>query len=284
MKKEQKKSSGFPLAVIALVFIVVVVGGIWFYNTSRTALTGANTAANSPSAARTPFVPANAPMGAPIGINMIGSPDAVVTVEEFADFQCGACASVHPVMKELQAAYAGNRNFRFIFRHFPLAMHDKAYDAAAAVEAAGLQGKFWQMQDQLFRNQRAWVANPNYRDLWIQYAGEIGMDVERFRNDAAGLQTKQRVDLDLGRGRALNVSSTPTIFINGQSVPFPEMNTASMRRLIDAEIQRASAAAANAKPAAASNSQTAPTAPAANSANTAGAANNPSSNSAANIK
>ncbi len=242
MSKEKKKSSGLPLSIIALVFVLVVIGGFWFYNTSRPATTPA---ANHATATSTPVSPqqvaANAPLGAPVGVNMLGSPSAAVTVEEFADYQCGACASVHPTMKEVQSAYAGNRNFRFIFRHYPLSIpaHDKSYDAAVATEAAGLQGKFWQMQDQLFRNQQVWTANPNYRDIWAGYAENIGMDVAKFKTDLAGLQTKERVDSDLARGRALSVTSTPSVYINGRLVPFSEVTTTSLRRIIDAEIQQA---------------------------------------------
>ena len=248
MKNEKKKQkhSGLPLSIIALVFIIVVIGGIWFYNSSRPRTATTSNTASTPASTAAPRDMANAPLGAPLGINMIGSPDAAVTVEEFADFQCGACASVHPMMKELQSNYAGNRNFRFIFRHFPLTGHDKAFDAAVANEAAGLQGKFWQMQDQLFRNQGAWASDPNYRDRWAEYAGNIGLDVQKFKSDIAGMQTKQRVELDLARARALGVSSTPTVFINGQSVPYPQMTPDSMRRLVDAEIQKAASAPANA--------------------------------------
>lgn len=259
MKKEQKKSSGFPLALIALVFIVVVIGGIWFYSSSRTGTTNANRAANSGTLPGNSAAVANAPAGAPVGVNMLGNPTAAVTVEEFADYQCGGCAATHPVMKELQAVYAGNRNFRFIYRHYPLSIagHDKSYDAAVATEAAGLQGKFWQMQDQLFRNQQAWTQNPNFRDIWAGYASAIGLDVDRWKSDMAGIGTKQRVDADMTRGRALNITSTPTVLVNGKPVPFPELNVAALRRIIDAEI---STAAASSQPAA--NSATQSNAPA----------------------
>lgn len=246
MSKQQKKSSGFPLALIALVFIVVVIGGIWFYSSSnRTATSPA--AGNTANVARQSVVPANAPAGAPLGVNMIGAPNAAVTVEEFADYQCGGCAGVHPVMKELQGAYAGNKNFRFIYRHFPLAIpaHDKSFDAAVATEAAGMQGKFWQMQDQLFRNQQAWTQNPNFREIWAGYAAGIGLDVERWKSDMAGIATKGRVEADMARGRALNITSTPTILINGKPIPMPELTIASLRRIVDMEIQQATAGQSN---------------------------------------
>lgn len=231
-----------PLTLIAIVLLVVVIGGVWLYNSSSTTNTPAANQANQAKPAAV-----NIPPGASLGVNMIGSPDAAVTIEEFADYQCGACASVHPVLKELQGVYAGNKNFRFIFRHYPLGIagHDKSYEASVATEAAGLQGKFWQMQDQLFRNQQAWTSNPNYRQLWVEYAGAIGMDVEKFKTDIAGIQTKERVDQDMQRGRAMAISSTPTVLVNGNPVPFQQLNITSLRQIVDTEIQKAAAAKAD---------------------------------------
>ncbi len=244
-----------PLLIIGLVFVAAVIGAIYLYNSGSGSATSSTASSNSTAARPTPNM-ANAPAGAPVGVNMLGSQTAAVTVEEFADYQCGGCAAVHPVMKELASAYAGNRNFRFIYRHYPLAIpaHDKSYEASVATEAAGLQGKFWQMQDQLFRNQAAWTANQNYRQIWSEYATNLGMDVQRFQADIAGIQTKNRVDADIQRGRALGVSSTPTVFVNGKPVPFSELNIASLRRIVDAEIASvASAQQSNAAPAANAN-------------------------------
>ena len=240
-----------PLLIIGLVFVAAIIGAIYLYNSGSGSSSSSTASGNSTAARPTPNM-ANAPAGAPIGVNMLGSQTAAVTVEEFADYQCGGCVAVHPVMKELASAYAGNRNFRFIYRHYPLAIpaHDKSYEASVATEAAGLQGKFWQMQDQLFRNQAAWTANPNYRQIWSEYASNLGMDVQRFQADLAGIQTKNRVDADIQRGRALNVSSTPSVFVNGKLVPFSELNIASLRRIVDAEIASvASAQQTNAAPA-----------------------------------
>lgn len=243
MKKEEKRSGGLPLSIIVLVMILVVVGGLWFYSTSRSQGTATGTRTTQTGTGQTRDV-SSAPPGAPVGVNMLGPADALVTVEEFADYQCQACALAHPIMKELQGAYAGNKNFRFIFRHFPLSIpgHDKSYEASVATEAAALQGRFWQMQDQLFRNQQAWTGNPNYRQMWTDYARNIGLDVERFSTDIASARTKERVDLDIRRGRGLGVSQTPTIFVNGILIPPSEVNIGSLRRIVDAEIQKLEAA------------------------------------------
>jgi protein-disulfide isomerase len=169
---------------------------------------------------------------------MLGSPTATVTIEEFADFQCPTCASVHSKMKEINALYSGR--IKFIFRNFPLTqVHKNAYDAAVAAEAAGMQGKFWAMQDQLFSNQKAWSDSPEARKIFEEYAQKIGLDVARFQNDMLGLPAKTRVDADLQRARALNLSGTPTVYINGREVPFEQTGVAMMQQAIDAELQKA---------------------------------------------
>ena len=115
-------------------------------------------------------------------------------------------------------------------------------------EAAGMQdrNKFWALQDQLFVNQAAWSPpGANHRQLWLDYATKIGLDTARFQSDMAGIAAKTRVDQDLARGKALGVNSTPSIYINNQPVPFPDVNVQSLRRIIDAELQRAASAPAN---------------------------------------
>lgn len=243
-KPQPKKNSGTPAIIIVLVLVVAVIIAAIYYNSSRTR-TGPQANA-TPSATRTPVSMANAPLGAQPP-NFLGAPNAAVTVEEFADFQCPSCGSIHPVMKQIQGIFG--QRIKFIFRHFPLPIHDKAYDASAAAEAAGLQGKFWDMYNLLFTNQQQWSNDPNYRQVFRGYAEKIGLDVDRFETDMAGLQTRNRVQADIDRGKALSINSTPSIFINGKPVPYPEMNVATMQRLIEEELKSAqtpqSAPAAN---------------------------------------
>jgi len=239
MSNGKNSNNSLPFIIIGIVLIAVVGGGWWLVNrnSSSKTTTGVNSrtanTANRPAAtpANVPFLGAQPP-------NMLGSPNASVTVEEFADFQCGACASVHPKMKELTSIY-GSR-IKFIFRNYPLQIpaHDKAYDAAVAAEAAGLQGRYWDMQNLLFTNQTTWSSNPDYRKVWEDYAGRIGLDIEKFKNDMAGMNAKSRVDADLQRGRALNISSTPSIFINGKPIPFEQMTVEALRQIIDDELQK----------------------------------------------
>jgi protein-disulfide isomerase len=240
MSNGKNNNSALPLIIIGAVLIAALGGAWWLFNRNTNSRPSANRANTNTS--RTPQVVNQRGAEPP---NMLGSPTATVLVEEFADFQCGACAAVHPRVKELTSVY-GSR-IKFVFRNFPLAIasHDKAYDAAVAVEAAGLQNRFWDMQNMLFTNQQVWTGNPDYRRLWEEYASRIGLDVEKFKADMAGLSAKGRVNADMERGRALGVSSTPTIYINGQSVPFEQMTVDFMRQIIDAELAKASPAQQN---------------------------------------
>jgi protein-disulfide isomerase len=262
MSNQKKKGSAMPLVIIVVVLILAVGGFYFLYSTSKSPnTTGVNgKTPTPPNANRTPITaPANAPPGS-APVYALGDPTASVTIEEFADFQCPSCAVAHPVMKDVQSAFAGNKNVRFIFRHYPLPIHDKSYDAATVVEAAGMQGKFWPMMDQLMSNQQAWANNSNYRELWKEYAGKIGLDVDRWQTDAAGLATKGRIDRDIERARGIGVNSTPSVYINNRLIPFADLNAPTMRQLIEAELQNAPRASTNAAPV---------NAPAANQANTA---------------
>ncbi|MBK8813376.1 MAG: thioredoxin domain-containing protein [Acidobacteria bacterium] len=196
--------------------------------------------ANNGTAANRPVTQQTVNPAAPLGAqppNMLGSPNASVTIEEFADFQCPTCAQIHNVLKNVQAAY-GSR-IKFVFRNYPLTqIHKNAFDAAVASEAAGRQGKFWDMQNIVFQNQQAWSNSTDVRTVFNGYAEKLGLDVERFKSDMAGMETKERVQRDMERGKALNVTSTPTIIINGQSVPFEQMNLESLRQIIDAELAK----------------------------------------------
>jgi protein-disulfide isomerase len=242
MNNPKNSNINVPLVIISLVLIVAGVGGWFFYNRSKNPPkknTNNNTSNISKPTTPPPTMP-NAPIGAQPP-NYLGSPNASVVIEEFADFQCPSCGATHPILKEIQSVY-GSR-IKFIFRNYPLAIpaHDKAYEAAVAAEAAGIQGKFWDMHNLLYTNQAAWSANPDYHKVWEDYAQKIGLDVEKFKADMMGMIAKPRVEADLARGRALNINSTPTIFINGVSIPYDQMNVASLRQIIDSRLQEAQA-------------------------------------------
>jgi protein-disulfide isomerase len=194
---------------------------------------GTNKNANTQNAAQ---LYASAPQGANPPWSK-GAPNAAVVIEEFADFQCPTCGQMHPKVQEIRSAY-GDR-VKIIYREFPLPMHQHGYDAALAAEAAGQQGKFWDMENLLFTNQSAWSTASDARKIFEEYAEKIGLDAKKFSDDMVALPTKNRVDADMQRGKALQVGSTPTFFMNGRMLPFEEITDVNnFRKLIDAELAK----------------------------------------------
>ena len=235
--ENKNTNSNVPFAIIGIVLLVALVGGWWFYQNSKETPTKPKTENANKTPVPVPTIPPSASVGAQPP-NMLGSPTAAVTVEEFADYQCPTCGLVHPKMKEI-TGYYGNR-IKFVYRNFPLTqIHKNAYDAAVASEAAGMQGKFWAMQDQLYNNRQAWESSPEPRKIFDEYAQKIGLDVTKFQNDMLGMAAKQRVDADLQRGRSAGVDGTPAIYINGKKLGSDQMDFSVMRQMIDTELAKA---------------------------------------------
>src|SRR5205814_5667343 len=128
-------------------------------------------------------------------------------------------------------------SLRVIFRNFPFSNHEHAHEAAYAAEAAGLQGRFWEMHDLLYREQSVWAKNSDVQSLFDSYAGMIGLNLERFKKDVSGEQVKAKVESDRKLDESLGVRNTPTIFINNQSVPPASLNPAALRAAIDAAVK-----------------------------------------------
>jgi protein-disulfide isomerase len=138
-----------------------------------------------------------------------GPEDASVTLVEYGDYECPYCGAAHPVVQEVQRILGPS--LRFVFRNFPLKeIHPHAQRAAEAAEAAGAQGKFWEMHDLLFENQDALED----ADL-LRYAASLSLDAERFTMElSTGVHTS-RVRRDFRSGVRSGVNGTPTFFING---------------------------------------------------------------------
>ena len=148
----------------------------------------------------------------------LGNPNAPITLVEYSDFQCGNCASYHHIIKRL-VKELGN-DFQFIFRHYPLRSHANARLAAQSAEAAGLQGKFWEMQDVLFMQQQKWkkIEKTAVEKAFVQYATSLGLDAERFQRDLHSEGVIRRVNDSRQEGQAAGVTGTPTFFINSQRI------------------------------------------------------------------
>lgn len=146
-----------------------------------------------------------------------GASDAQATLIEYSDFECPACAAFYPVINRLAEDYP--EDLRIIYRHFPLTQsHKNAFSAAVAAEAAGRQGKFWEMHDILFEEHDDWFKERNPRDKFISYANEINLDEAQFKIDLEDSSVTDNVSSDLAGANQLRLNSTPTLFLNGEKV------------------------------------------------------------------
>ena len=147
--------------------------------------------------------------------HMTGTSTAKVVVVEFGDYECPACGAAYPFFKQLVATYGSNPNFDFVFRNYPLPMHPNAPIAAEAAEAAGAQGKFWQMHDLLYQNQNDWADSSDPITFFEQYAQEIGLNVPQFTSDVQNDKYADVIAKDQADGNTLGLTWTPSVFING---------------------------------------------------------------------
>jgi protein-disulfide isomerase len=168
-------------------------------------------------------------------IHIRGNPNAPVTLEEFGDFQCPPCGTFATFSEQLLKEY--DSRLRIVFRNFPLPAHEHAREAALAAEAAGFQGKFWEMYDVLYREQVFWSYAPNARELFESYAGTIGLDLDQFRKDMDGDKAKERVDSDHALGDSLGVKLTPALFINNEPLDPKDKNPEGLRAAINAALE-----------------------------------------------
>lgn len=155
--------------------------------------------------------------GGSVSSHSVGGNAKNVEVIEYADFQCPACSLFHPVTKQLQEKY--KNDIKWTFRHFPLEqLHQNARAAHRAAEAAGLQGKFFEMHDQLFSQQSAWESIPDPRGVFKNYAEQLGLDVAKYDADYASEAVNSTINADKNEGTQKGVEGTPTFFINGKKM------------------------------------------------------------------
>src|ERR1700719_2114754 len=153
-----------PFIIVGLVAAAAIGGGTIFYR--------AKLAANPPLK-----ISRETENETKESTHVLGPATAALTLEEYGDFQCPPCGKLSEPINQLQKQY----NLRVIFREFPLPVHAHAREAACAAEAAGMQGRFWQMHDLLFREQAVWSNSPDARTLFNAYAGMLQLDLDRFK-------------------------------------------------------------------------------------------------------
>ena len=211
-----------PFLIIAVVLVAAVLVA---WNLKQSAVEAPVAATSTPNPSQNPSQSATpAKVGEPGADppHALGDAKAPVTLEEFGDFQCPPCGLLHPVLKTMEQEF-GPR-LRIIFREYPLVpAHQHALAAARSAEAAGMQGKFWEMHDLLYENQKSWSNAFDVRPIFEGYATKIGLDLEKFRRDSSSETVAQRIFLDGKRGTSLGVKGTPTVFMNGREVPFESL-------------------------------------------------------------
>lgn len=140
--------------------------------------------------------------------HIFGNPAARLELVEYGDYECPYCGRAYPLVKDIQQKLGDQ--LKFVFRNFPLSkIHPNAFFAAIATEAAGLQGKFWEMHDLIFENQR----NLDTENI-LRFARAIGLDPERFETDTRQKSLAAKVEKDFESGLRSGVNRTPTFFIN----------------------------------------------------------------------
>jgi len=150
---------------------------------------------------------------------MIGSTTAPVTLIEYSDFQCPACKLYDPILRKLIEDYGDKVSL--IYRHFPLSQHQQAKPTAYAAEAAGRQGKFWEMHDIIFDKQNEWADRPSVNSKLENYAKGLGLNMEKFKADFSDSAIKTKVEADFKSGIEAEVNATPTFFLNGVKIDAP---------------------------------------------------------------
>jgi protein-disulfide isomerase len=167
-----------------------------------------------------------------------GKKDALVSVIEYADFQCPACAATEPLMEALIEKYKDRVGF--IFRHFPLAGHDEAYRASLYAEAAGKQGKFFELGRVLYAKQSEWGdMNVRLDEKIDTYATTVGLNIDQLRADMERPDVRGPIDMGLAYGTALKIPGTPTILVQGVIVTSTPRTVEAFSALLDAALAQA---------------------------------------------
>lgn len=140
-----------------------------------------------------------------------------VVLIEYGDFQCPACASYYPIVKAVYEKY--QKDIKVQFRHFPLVqIHQNAFAASRAAEAAGKQGKFWEMHDLLYEQQVAWANTSNPTSIFQNYASQINLDLDKYKADYASAEVNDIINADVREAGRIAASSTPTFVLDGKKL------------------------------------------------------------------
>ncbi len=145
-----------------------------------------------------------------------GSVMAKVVLVEYSDFQCPACAAYFPYVKQISNKYSDK--VLIVYKNYPLPQHQQSKLAATYAEAAGNQGRFWEMHDKLFENQDKWSDNNNAEEIFKGYARELGLNETKLAEDIKSSAIENKIEKDIDSGNKSGVDRTPTFFLNGKKL------------------------------------------------------------------
>lgn len=177
-----------------------------------------------------------------------GNTKSTVNLVEYGDFQCPYCEQYYPTVQTIAAQYKDKITFQF--RNFPLVnSHPNAFAAARAAEAAALQGKYWEMHDTLYNsaNWSVWTVSSSPTELLNGYAKQLGLNLTQFKADYASIKVNDAINADMAAGAALNITGTPSFFLNGKQVQIGN-TVEAFTKILDAAIAKAKPAAAKTTP------------------------------------
>jgi protein-disulfide isomerase len=199
--------------IVILATMVLLFGGIFLFSKNSG---GSNLSVGTVNASL--LVPQNAYItsGFANGEYLPASSSASATLVEFGDYECSACGVYSPFIQQLLTDFAGK--FNFVFRNYPLTQHVNAPVSSYAVEAAGLQGKYWQMHEKVYATQTDWANLNDPTSVFVGYAKDLNLDVNKFTADMNSSVVKNKVQSDLKDGNTIGITETPSFFLNGQKI------------------------------------------------------------------
>lgn len=210
-------SRGF-LGVIVLV--VLVFAGIFAFSGNKSDSSGSSKSGGQPSQ------------------HIEGQGKSGVTLVEYGDYQCPFCGQAYQPVKEAVANL--NEQIRFQFRNYPLPnLHQNAFAAARAAEAAGLQNKFWEMHDALYESQDQWSNLGDPSNYFVQLAQKLGLNQTTFKADYGSGKVNNLINADQAEGNKLKVQGTPAFFLDGKLTDLPYASgTEAVQKVIQNAIDK----------------------------------------------
>jgi len=207
---------------VVLLVMVAIIGGVFVLTRDKTKTTSSSTSGTSSHSS--------------------GAVSSEVELIEFGDFQCPACASFYPVVEQIRETYGDK--IKFTFRNFPLVtIHRNALASHRSAEAAGIQGKFFEMYDLLYQNQTSWAQLTNPLPVFESYAKSLKLDMAKYKTDFNSEAVNDTINADIKEGKdKYGANSTPTFILNGQKLVNTEIGSLELlSKKIDAAIAGSSA-------------------------------------------